>query len=514
MPCIRKEEGGFNLYVDEKPFFILGGELHNSSSSSLQYMEEEVWPFLQSLHLNTVLLALAWECVEPKEGEYDFSLLEGLLKQARRQGVHLVLLWFGLWKNGESFYVPGWMRADCRRFFRAEYEGGIRSNTISPFCGEAVLKDQEVFCRLMEYLKGNDQERTVIMVQVENEIGFLKAERDFSSEAEKQYGRKIPDTVSGLYHVNGNWEEAFGEDAPEYFMAYHYACAVEKIASAGKRVYPLPLYVNAWLEQHPDRPGSYPSGGPVAKLMKLWRKAAPSVDMISPDIYLPGFKEVCENYCAPENPLFIPEAVRSPVTAANVLYAFSGLNALGFSPFGIEDICRDHTDKMSQQQLKELNIDAQSFYDAETERYLARSYQVLEQTVPLMWEYRKKGRLRAFIRQSPCEDGCIIPAADYDIQLDYIQGTANGTGSAGFLFLEDDGFYITGCNFSFHVLPKKGGRTSVGIPRYEEGAFIDGKWCRKRILNGDEGYRMTIGGMVETRYVKVYGYARKWFGRI
>lgn len=89
------------------PYIAFAGEIHNSSSSSLTYMSEQVWPFLKGLHLNTVIIPVYWEKIESTKGEYDFSLVDGIIKQAREEKVRLVLLWFGLWKNGTSMYTPG-----------------------------------------------------------------------------------------------------------------------------------------------------------------------------------------------------------------------------------------------------------------------------------------------------------------------------------------------------------------------------------------------------------------------
>ena len=420
LPFIGRNENGVPvMYVDGAPFLIIGGELHNSSASSLDYMEKNVWPYLRELHMNTVLLPVAWECVEPEEGCYDFSLVEGLLRQARREKVRLVLLWFGLWKNGESFYIPGWMKEDYERFPRARYENGTPSETVTPFCREAVEKDRQAFCRLMEYLCREDQDHTVIMIQVENEIGFLKSDRDYSEEAEMYFNREVPSVAAEVYKVAGTWQEAFGEDAPEIFMAYYYARAVESIAAAGKETYDLPMYVNAWLEQHPDRPGIYPSGGPAAKLIPLWQAAAPSIDMISPDIYLPDFKEVCESYSVQGNPLFIPEARRNAEASSNVFYAFGRINALGFSPFAVEDLLKDYGEQPDKAQLEALNIDADAFYYKETAPYLIRSYHILKEMMPQLTAYRGTDRMTAFLRQSPNEKGCIIPMDTYVIQLYY-----------------------------------------------------------------------------------------------
>ena len=503
LPCLGRNGDSAALYVDGEPFFILGGELHNSSASSLEYMEAKIWPAVRELGLNTILLPISWETVEPEEGKYDFSLLRGLLEQAEREGMRLVLLWFGLWKNGESFYVPGWMKEDTGRYFRAEYRHGGLSDTISPFCVEAVEKDRQAFMRLMEYLREQDTRRTVIMIQVENEIGLLKTDRDYSPAAGKQFKERIPETVREIYGADGTWEEAFHEDAPEYFMAYYYARAVERIASAGKEIYPLPMYVNAWLEQHPDIPGVYPSGGPVAKLIPLWRRAAPSVDMFAPDIYLPQFAEVCEEYRANGNPLFIPEAVRSAAAAANVFYAAGGAGALGFSPFGIEDLLGGGAEQMSREQLKELNIDGAGLYAGETAPLLKAAYRLLDSVMPEVAARRGTDRMCAFIRRNPYEKGCILHGDGFDVQLDYTDRGGTPCESAGIVLWQKGGFHIMGCNVSFQVRPKKGSGAHIGLLRYEEGNFEKGKWIRGRILNGDELYRMELGAVPEARFVQV-----------
>jgi hypothetical protein len=94
IPHLQKDNGTFKLMVDGKPFLILGGELGNSAPSSLHYMEQ-VWPVLKKIHLNTVLAPVYWELIEPKENQFDFTLLDGLIDQARKNDMHLVLLWFG-----------------------------------------------------------------------------------------------------------------------------------------------------------------------------------------------------------------------------------------------------------------------------------------------------------------------------------------------------------------------------------------------------------------------------------
>lgn len=501
---IYNENGVPILQVDGEPFLIIGGELHNSASSNIDFMEKEVWPYIRSFKLNTVILPVAWETIEPEEGEFDFSLLQGILQQARREKVKLILLWFGLWKNGESHYVPSWVKEDTKRFFRAQYRGRIPSNTVSPLCQAGVEADKKAFVKLMEYIRDHDNEtHTVIMVQVQNEIGLLKSERDYSEYADQLYGAPVPSDVTDSESEEGNWKAVFGENAAEYFMAYHYARAIENIASAGKDVYPLPMYVNTWLDLHPRRPGIFPTGGPEAKLIPFWKKIAPSLSMIAPDIYGSDFRGICESYKVNDNPLFIPEARRDPVTASNVFYAFGELDALGFSPFGIEDFLKDEFKTVTEEQLAELNIECSAFVCNGTGDYLVRSYKVINGLMPLLIKYRGTDRMRGFIKNNSNETGCIISMGDYDLQLDYMPLRDNKPGSAGIIIKEKNGFYIVGSNVRFTPLPKVGSDSYVTNICLEEGEFVDGVWQKGRVLNGDEVYSMSLGEYAEARYLRL-----------
>jgi len=116
-PHLEKRGDATQLMVDGKPFLILGAELHNSSSSSLDYMAP-IWPKLKAIPLNAVLTPLSWELVEPQEGKFDFTLMDGLIRQAREQHLKVVFLWLAAWKNGMSSYAPQWGKSDTRRFPR------------------------------------------------------------------------------------------------------------------------------------------------------------------------------------------------------------------------------------------------------------------------------------------------------------------------------------------------------------------------------------------------------------
>lgn len=86
IPTLSNYQGKPILLVDGKPMLLFSGEAHNSSASSLSYMEEEVWPNVRSLNLNSIIVPVSWEFLEPQPGEYDFTLPDGLIAQAHREG--------------------------------------------------------------------------------------------------------------------------------------------------------------------------------------------------------------------------------------------------------------------------------------------------------------------------------------------------------------------------------------------------------------------------------------------
>jgi len=510
-PYIETINSQKTLMVGEKPYRIYGGEIHNSSSSSLQYMNDAVWPALRGMHLNTVIAPVFWETVEPEKGVFDFTLLDGLLNQARRERVRFVLLWFGLWKNAASTYVPAWVQRDIKTYFRVKNEHGKPMMTISPLCGEAVTADAAAFRMMMRHLKEVDgEEQTVIMVQVENEIGVFGAARDFSGAAEEAFRVEIPATLQAAFGKTGSWPEAFGKDACEYFMGYHFAVAIEEIASAGHAEYPLPLYVNAWLEQFPEIPGRYPCGGPIFKLIDLYRLVAPTIELYAPDIYVDQFRAVCDEYAAKGNPLMIPEVRNSIDSVPFLLYAVGAHNAMGFCPFGIEDIRGQG--KADAQVLQVLNISEAALGNATgAAELLGHTYELLQNMEEPIRRAHADGQIHAFLEQN--DDGIIIPLREIDVKI-----TFNGHGvfassappkepeapvAGGFVFETANEIFIMGTGFALEFLPKTGERGSAEIITKEEGRFVSGVWQRGRILNGDERYFNKFGTIPEVMRFQV-----------
>ena len=486
IPAISLYQGKPILLVDGKPMLLFGGEAHNSSASSLTYMEEEVWPHIRDLRLNCLIVPVSWEFLEPRPGEWDFTLPDGLIAQAQREGVKLVFLWFGLWKNGESTYVPSWVKEDRTTYFRMRTRDGREVNAISPLCQAGVERDAQAFQRLMAHLGETDTQHTVVMVQVENEMGLLGDCRDFGPQAETAYAGEVPEELASQYGVSGTWAQAFGEEAPERFMVYHYAKAVERIAGAGKQVYPLPLYVNAWLEQYPWIPGTYPSGGPVAKMMDQWKALAPSIDLFAPDIYVTDFAAVCREYAQPGNPLFIPEARPSMDSASNVFAAFGQLGALGFSPFAIESVGQNQHHQLPASLMEELNIVPEAFDHYRAGEYLGESYALLQSIQDLLVEHRLTPALQGFTRCGQ-ESGTLLPFAGYNLEIKYLPHRGESPKAGGLVLqLSQNEFLLCGMNYSVKPQVKGDDPGWAEVVSLTEGRYENGAWIPGRRLNGDE----------------------------
>jgi len=323
LPTIVKTPSGGQLLVHGKPYLILGGELGNSSAGTAA-QADGILPSLAQMHINTVLMPVAWEQVEPNEGAFDFSILDHWIDVAREQHLHLVLLWFGSWKNAFSSYAPAWVKSDTKRFPRAMSADGEELEILSTLGTETQRRDSRAFAALMKHLGEKDAEQqTVLMVQVENEVGYLGRGRDRSPSANQLFQNPVPaELLRSLQayqaslslelrnHFNSagrTWQEVFGEAADEVFMAWTYARYIESVAAAGKKAYALPMYVNCQLPAPAERAGEYPSGGPHPYYLEVYRVTAPAIDFYPPDIYWPNFEYWVDRYRFKDNAVFVPK---------------------------------------------------------------------------------------------------------------------------------------------------------------------------------------------------------------
>lgn len=517
IPEIKKQNGIDTLYVKGESYFALAGEIHNSSAESLEYMEQNVWPRLENLHLNTLLVPLYWDRIEEQEGVYCYDLVDGIIHQAREHEMHLIFLWFGLWKNGESNYVPGWMKQDTERYFRAEKVNGERLNSVSPFCREAVEKDAQAFAGVMAHIRSMDEEiSTVIMMQVENEIGLLGTPSDYCRAAKEAFQQDVPGELRqkrGTLHSEElpqeSWKEVFGEDAEEIFMAYHYAKAAEYITEAGQKEYPLPCFVNNWLKQHPWYPGSYPSGGPVRDMHWVWKIVAPSLFTLAPDIYVPYVAQTMHDWNYDSNPLLVPEARRDAVTASYAMYAMIHHHALCYSPFGIEDLGLEPEALPTPppEMMAALNIDPASFDIHGTKAALGSVYALLEEMRPLYLKYRGTRHMQCFLKHSEEDKGDYLRFQNFDIEISYFPKAPGCPLSAGVIYeLSESKFLIAGMMAQFTFHPKAGENKNVGFLRKESGTVRDGRWETWQIQNGDENGHMMAVNQPTCFYFEMYKY--------
>ena len=500
LPHLEKRGLVTQLIVDGKPFLVLGGELHNSSSSSHGYMKP-VWPQLAALQLNTVLLPVAWETIEPTEGKFDFTCVDQLLEGARENNLRLVLLWFGAWKNTYSSYVPAWVKTNTERFPRVQMSDGRSTERLSPFSKAVRDADAGAFAKLMGHLRSVDGDRhTVLMVQVENEVGVIPESRDHSAVANLAFSSPVPATLTSFIakhraeldpdlraaweaaggKTTGAWQDVFGKNplTDDLFMTWQYATFIQQVAATGKAQYPLPMFANAALIRPNYEPGQYNSGGPLPHSIDLWHAGAPALDFLSPDIYFNEFALWAGRYARPGNPLFIPETQGGAIAASNALYAFGQLSAIGFSPFDIDDQGNLPLDLAGI-----TNPSERSDNSAVKNVYVA-----LSRLAPLISEKQKTGGITAALMEGEAQRSARLYPGDYIANITRAGRSATGERLAAmFIQTGPNEFLVAGSgDAQITFSSDKPGPPIVGIESIDEEFYENGAWVPRRRMNGDE----------------------------
>jgi hypothetical protein len=551
---VKKGNAGY-MAIDQKPMLILGGELHNSSTGSVQQMAQ-IWGKLREYNLNTVIAPVTWELLEPEEGKFDYTQIDSMIAGCRKNGLKLVVLWFGSWKNGQSVYVPEWVKLNQKRFPLICFKDGTRDRTLSALGKESVKADVRAYSALMRHIKAVDgKAHTVILMQLENEMGTIDiaksyrkqpndAMRDYSELGNRAYAQQVPQKLMTYlehhkkelhpaianawkehgYKTSGTWEEVFGVGAEskasdwkqgysylteEIFNAWNYASYVEQLAKAGKEIYPIPVYVNLWIKQpKTHQPGQYPSGAPQPHVADIWRCAAPDVDFYAPDIYATDiFDWTCQQFRSKGNPLFILETRGGIEGAARAFYTIGRYSAMGYSPFGIDG----------------------GFYinNVEAPEELAKVYKLLGHMTPYIVDAIGSNRMTGmYIDNEKTTDKCEL--GNYTLsmrRLSTASSTAafgtdskeqkkpqNDAGGALVIQTDEDEFLVVGglSQMVVNILPSKQEKNvNVGVLTVDKILFDENGKPYYHRLNGDQttfGAVCFYKGQADAFRVRMYKY--------
>jgi len=488
MPKLIEKNGRHALLVDGKPFLVLGGQVHNSSA--WPGMMPKVWEAAAQLHLNTLEAPIYWEQVEPQQGKFDFSVMDMLIAQARQHKVHLILLWFGTWKNGSNHYMPAWMKREAAKYPNITGNKGQAIDSPSPHSEATLQADVKAFSAVMNHLKTTDAQHTVIMVQVENESGSWGSVRDYSPMAQKLFEGQVPaqllkpEILKALNRpadAEVTWKDVFGDRADEYFQAWSVASFIGKVAAAGKAGYPLPMYTNAALRDPLTAPPAtnYESGGPTDNVIPIWKAAAPALDLLAPDIYLDGSErilKVIDLYSRTDNALMVPE-VGLDAAKAKYFYEVLAHGGIGFSPFGVDDNHSHETASETTARLAPFSAD----------------YAMAEPMASELARWAFEGKIKAAVEREDHAEQVIELGAWKAVihfgtgERDVLQINPKTDGRVMIVQLSQNEFIVAGARC--HILFKPAGKNAGKDWQYlklEEGSYEKGQFKQLRILNGDE----------------------------
>jgi beta-galactosidase GanA len=486
MPKIVEQDGRWALMVDGAPYLILGTQVNNSSAWAATM--PEVWPTVEKIGINTLEAPIYWEQFEPEPGKYDASSVKMLLAQAREHHVHLVLLWFGLYKNGSGHYTPEWIKRDEARVPHEVSEKGGKVDSLAPYTKVGLDGDKAAFAALMRVLKENDPQHTVLMVQVENEAGTYGTVRDHSPESNRMFAGQVPEElVRAMHKQPGTWSEVFGKDADESFQTWGIAHYINQLAEAGKAVYPLPMYCNVATRSpiHPS-PGSWPSGSATDAMLPIWKAAAPAIDVLAPDLYTPGYEiytKTLDVYHRPDNAMLVPETGNTP-DYARYIFEVLGRQGIGFSVFGM-----DATGYLNAP----LGADK---IDDETLTPFEQVYRTFGPMDRVVAKLNFEGKVQG-VAEDPDVASQTMSFSKWKVKASWGLGQFGGTswskakrvtppeGGAMVAELGPDEFLVTGMHARLEFEPVETGK-QMQFLRVEEGHYVDGVWKFERLWNGDQ----------------------------
>lgn len=513
-------KNGFLTDENGKSFMPIGLQAHNSSTGT-----DMVHTAIQAVKAyggNCLETPIYWYQIEPKMDQYCMEQIKNVIDQVREANLKLILLWFGTSKNGHPNYVPEYVKVHPEIYHLVIGPDGATLPALSPHCRATLERDKKAFCEVMKFLREYDQEqKTVIAVQIENEMGVAQTDRDYSEEAEKDYWSAMPEQLKDVnLHDTGIditeqvqesegkgvslWKRKFGRHAHEAFFAWHHACYIGEIAAAGKEIYSLPFYTNVMVGENGYEEAGlcYNAGAAVGRVLDIWKVGAPELDFISPDIYNENrrqYERICRCYDRIDNPLMIPESpISGEANAMNALIAAADFGAVGICCFGAESALDENGN---------LNEECRS---------MALTMKTLNAMRPLLIKYRKTGNVHA-IAEDEFEDSYYLKLDNYHViahylhsypmYLGYMQDTKSKNsqeklkvrGRGLLVQTGEHEFYLGGAGIALDFIKRPNPQEENSYrqlnSRYagqlnflsvEEGHFEEEKWVVDKYRNGDE----------------------------
>jgi len=491
----------------------LGLQTHNSSTGVPEMLDREI----RAVELyggNLLEAPVYWYATEPEQGRFDFAQVDDLIERCRAHGLMLILLWFAMSKNGHPNYAPEWVKRDPETYRIARGRDGAPVASLSPHCMATCDADAAAFKALMAHLKAYDGDaRTVVAVQVENEMGYANTDMDYSDDVKAVYEKGVPDALmdieiegSGVVPSGRSWRTRFGRYAHEAFSAWAHAEYIERVAAAGKAAYDMPLIMNVMLGEngYEESGYCYNGGSAVSRMLDIYKAVARSIDLICPDMYVPDrarWRRVVSAYDRADNPLFIPESPTGGVAAAmNMMEAFADFGCIGLACFGAAGA---------------LDVNGALLPEA---REVALSMKAVRGVAPLLLRYRGTGQVHAIVQQEFMTEQ-LVETERYHALARFMDGAPHfGMGSyinqhdpanrdiltargrALLIQTGADEFYLSGAgvkvDFIYRPDPLQEdsypliGSRQTGTLNYlsiEEGHFERDTWVADRYRCGDEG---------------------------
>ena len=213
-------------------------------------------------------------------------------------------------------------------------------------------------------------------------------------------------------------------------------------------------------------------------MVSLWKKFAPAIDVIGPDIYsddLGFYTSVINTYARPDNALWIPETGNGD-SYAPYLFLALGHGAIGFSPFGVDET-------------------GWTFQKGEDPKAHTRNYALLEPMEGELARLNYAGALQTSVELSgQAEQELDFGSWKASVRFGFPQpdgrhapGTKDHSGRALVAQLGPDEFLVTGIEVSvaFHREGKLPG-LRMQILSAEQGHYENGTWQPERLWNGDQ----------------------------